>query len=177
MKYLTAPYLTLMHAFKAHADLMLEKYKPYASPIELLGEYSTLRLDGGRQSGKTEAVVQFCVEWMEDGGSVYVISSSQQNSNATRHRISKAWNNRINFRSFDEDYFKRNVLTDTVRAFLSDGGSKARGRTLNRILYIIDEPMNVPSLHKFYEAHYKGPFYATCNQTDKLPLFFVIGMQ
>lgn len=177
MKYLTAPYLTLMHAFKAHADLMLEKYKPYGSPVELLAEYGTLRLDGGRQSGKTEATVQFCIEWLENGGCVYIISPRMQNSDCLKRRLDREWHNRISPRPGDEDCMRYNVITDTMRAFISDGGTKARGRTLNRILYIIDEPMNVPSLHKFYEAHFKGPFYACCQQTDKPPLFFVIGMQ
>ena len=60
MKSLFAPYLSLMHAFKIRADDCIEILKEsHYTPVDILREYATLKIDGGRQSGKTKAVAEF----------------------------------------------------------------------------------------------------------------------
>ncbi|WPK18059.1 hypothetical protein [Escherichia phage BYEP02] len=56
--FLTGPYLSLMNAFTHHSDARVEEIckNDYIPPFEdLLKQYCTLRLDGGRQSGKSTA--------------------------------------------------------------------------------------------------------------------------
>lgn len=179
MKSLFAPYLSLMHAFKIRADERIGQLKElkYYSNIDLLREYGTLRLDGGRQSGKTKAVAEFAADWIADGGCVWVLGHRMRNAEDTAKRIRG---------SFTEFYHgeiqQESIICDTGRSFIGSGGCKARGRTLNRILYIIEEPMTSPNMVKYYEAHFDGPFYAcitkaTMDGKESLPLFFVIGMQ
>ncbi|WPK28792.1 hypothetical protein [Escherichia phage vB_EcoM_EP32a] len=53
--FLTGPYLSLMNAFTHHSDARVEEIckNGYVPPFEeVLKQYCTLRLDGGRQSGK-----------------------------------------------------------------------------------------------------------------------------
>lgn len=182
MKSLFAPYLSLMHSFKIRADDCIEILKEsHYTPIDILREYATLKIDGGRQSGKTKAIAEFAADWLHDGGTVWIISTHQRNSEETARRIRSCYEKELIHQANPEEA-KRMIIMDTIRSFLSNGGSKARGRTLNRILYIIEEPMKLPEMEKFYEAHFKGPFYACITQAhatgkEALPLFFVIGMQ
>lgn len=180
MKYLTAPYLTLMHAFHTHADKCLEqKHINHYRVLDLMREYCTLRLDGGRQSGKTEALVSFASDWVEDGNSIIVMSEKTSYANETIRRIWKHHSRPGNLYRQDEIHFKANVLSTSMRSFLSDG-SVVRGRSLSRLLIIIDEPIRCPEMIKFYEAYLKYCIYATMHNRkteNELPLFFVIGLQ
>ena len=176
MKYLTAPYLTLMHAFKNHADNRLDHPNTtHYHPTALMQEYCTLRLDGGRQTGKTEAVAQFADEWLEDGGTIIVLGKTYAIANDTKDRIIREHTRKYNPAKSAQE-LKREIITSPIRQFLSDSEIKFRGQTLQRILFIIDEPMHVPEMHKFYSAYHETIRY--CNRPGtKLPLFFVIGIQ
>lgn len=177
MKSLFAPYLSLMHAFKARADERIEHLKEsHYTGIDLLREYGTLKLDGGRQSGKTKAIAEFASDWIADGGCVWILGPFTRNAEDTAKKI------RSTFNSYHGEITSNNLIVDTGRSFIGNDGHKARGRTLNRILYIIEEPMTSPDMMKYYETHFKGPFYACVTQAhatgeEMMPLFFVIGMQ
>lgn len=173
MKYLTYPYLTLMHAFRDRADFELDKsYNRQINRIALMQEYCTLRIDGGRQSGKSEAASKFAAEWMAEGNSVIVICTKTEFSRGLVGRIRRDYNN------IDSIHKKSGALIgDTIRSFLSDGiQNKYRGISLSRTLIIIDEPMNIPEMYKFY-AGYENVERQCCRLQKDFPLFFVMGMQ
>lgn len=133
-------------------------------------EYCTLRIDGGRQSGKSEAVAQFCKDWLSDGNDVVVISTNTENSLCLSKRISAEYRSVTRVNKND----KSKVIFTTIRDYLSGQGVKFRGIQLNRVLIVIDEPLKMPEMYKFYEMyeHYMG-----MSSLNQLPLFFVIGMQ
>ena len=91
--FLTGPYLSLMNAFTHHSDVRVEEicnsgfYVP-DSP-HLFKEYCTLRLDGGRQSGKSTAVTNFAANWLYDGGTVIVLSNTSAYAKISAGRISR----------------------------------------------------------------------------------------
>lgn len=172
MKYLTAPYLTLMYAFKDHATSRLDNPdNTWMHQISMLQEYGTLRLDGGRQTGKTEAVSRFAAEWLAEGNSVVVIANKSEYSRDTANRIQRRWSD---LEDIDKD--KGVLIYDTVRSFLSDDHNKFRGISLKRTLFIIEEPIRIPEMYKFYEAWEN---LRVCYSVNKpgLPLFFVLGIQ
>lgn len=172
MKYLTSQYLSLMHAFKDHAISRLDNLdNQWQYPIAMLQEYGTLRLDGGRQTGKTEAVAQFAADWLSEGNSVIVIANKCEYADATCSRIKRRWKSLENI-----DKEKGVLMHDSVRSFLSDGKAKYRGLSLKRTLFIVEEPIRIPEMYKFYEA---WDDLKVCYTTSKpgLPLFFVLGIQ
>ncbi|AFU64065.1 hypothetical protein ACQ31_gp182 [Salmonella phage STML-198] len=176
MKYLTPIYLTLMHAFKDQAFSRSNNPNFCYDPISDIRDNRTLRLDGGRQSGKTTAITEFASDWLNDGGSVIIISNKQSYAKITHAAISdKFFSNRNH--NYNKQEFNNHCFVETVRSFIDNGGYQCRGRTLNRILYIIDEPIRLPDINKFYEAHFKGPHCSSFKNTNELPLFFVIGTQ
>lgn len=173
MKYLTAPYLALMQAF---SDRALERLDDpdlqFLNKISLMQEYGTLRLDGGRQTGKTEAVARFAADWLAEGKSVIVIANKYTYADETCKRIKRR------HAALENVNIQNGVLiADTVRSFLDSRGDKFRGVSLKRTLVIIEEPIRVPEMYKFYSAWKDlAPCYLSSNET-KLPLFFVMGMQ
>ncbi|BBC78182.1 hypothetical protein KNT65_gp134 [Escherichia phage EcS1] len=173
MKYLTPIYLTLMHAFNNRADDCLEdKNNKGLHPISLLQEYCTLRIDGGRQSGKTEAVSRFAAEWLADGKSVIVLANKSPYARKTRDRIMRRWMALENI-----DKVKGVLVDDTIRNFLSDNKDRYRGLSLQRTLIIIEEPIRIPEMYKFYEAWESMRVNYTSQGEVPLPLFFVMGIQ
>ena len=178
MKYLTPVYLTLMHAFKDAADSCLnnEDYRKNYDIIGLMHEYGTLRIDGGRRTGKTRAVAQFANDWLLEGSSVIILSTRYTQSVVTRDEIISEHANCRSISRLDSKGIRDNVFVMTIRDFLSDS-NRFRGINLNRCLIIIDEPMKVPDMNKFYSSYIKSVRLSVMHNTDKLPLFFVIGMQ
>lgn len=176
MKYLTAPYLTLMNAFKAHSEDVLSKQKYEQDRIANMQEYCTLRLDAGRQTGKTEAVALFASDWLEDGGQVIVLADTQVYARTTAIRIETKYSP---LRHGDEIKFRNNIFSQSIRSFLSDSGDvRYRGRTLSKILVIIDEPCSkMPEIYKFYKAFEDNIKVNTRTSGAPLPLFFVMGIQ
>ncbi|BAQ22774.1 hypothetical protein AU156_gp124 [Edwardsiella phage PEi20] len=173
MKYLTAPYLTLMHAFHAHADDVLSNQKYEQDRIANMQEYCTLRLDAGRQTGKTEAVALFAADWIDEGGTVICLAYNSSYAKATEDRI------RIKCM---HKYVKINplqIFSHSMRSFLSDSGDRPyRGTSLSRVLVIIDEPCSkMPEIYKFYKAYEDNVKLATRTSGAKYPLFFVMGIQ
>ncbi|ULF50415.1 hypothetical protein CPTSV76_162 [Enterobacteria phage SV76] len=66
-------------------------------------------------------------------------------------------------------------------AVIGNKGSKFRGLSLSRILYIIDEPVKSPDMDKIYSVHI-DTVHCCCNIKCCIggitrPQFFVIGMQ
>lgn len=176
MQYLTYPYLTLMHAFKDRALERLDKnneYYKFLKPIDLVSEYGTLRLDGGRQTGKSEAAALFAADWLHDGNDVIVISTKATQSRELKERIEHKVKGiqRIdsNLRGF--------CVHDTIKSFLNEEFDKYRGLSLTRLLVIIDEPMKMPDIKKFYESYFYLVNHCFCQGDKPLPLFFVMGMQ
>lgn len=178
MKYLTPVYLTLMHAFRDAADSRLndDEYRRIYDPIGLMKEYGTLRIDGGRQTGKTEAVAQFAKDWLLEGGSVIILSTRYTQSNETADVIKRVYKSSRSINKSDDYDLNHNVIPMAIRSFLSDT-SRFRGIRLNRCLFVIEEPMKVPDMNKFYSAYMENTRWSVMANTDKLPLFFVIGMQ
>lgn len=172
MKYLTAPYLTLMHAFKDRAFERLDSPDyAYLHPISRLQEYGTLRIDGGRQTGKTEAASQFAAEWLANGDSVVVIANQSSYSRETADRIERRWESLENY-----DKEKGVLINDTVRSFLGGSHNKFRGISLKRTLFIIEEPIRIPEMYKFYKA-WEDLHINYISFKPPLPLFFVMGIQ
>ena len=178
MKYLTPIYLTLMHAFKDAADSRLnnEDYRRIYDPVGLMSEFGTLRIDGGRQTGKTAAVAQFASDWLLEGGSVIILSTRYTQSVNVRDEIFETHKSARCINKLEESELRENVVTMSMRNFLSDKDT-FRGRSLNRCLILIEEPMKVPDINKFYSAYMETVRWSVMRNTDKLPLFFVIGMQ
>lgn len=173
MKYLTAPYLALMQAFSDHAlERLDDPDLQYLNKISLMQEYGTLRLDGGRQTGKTEAVARFAADWLAEGKSVIVIANTYSYAKETCDRIKRRHSALENI-----DVQNGVLIADSVRSFLDSRHDKFRGVSLKRTLIIIEEPIRVPEMFKFY-ASWKdlAPCYVSSSET-KLPLFFVMGMQ
>ncbi|QQG32170.1 hypothetical protein CkP1_0129 [Citrobacter phage CkP1] len=163
-----------MHAFKDRAIERLDgKARSFLDSICLMQEFGTLRLDGGRQTGKTEAVAQFAADWLNEGNDVIVISTGAKQSREVTNYIKRKSkeNMRIDSRS------KGFCVHDTIRSFLSEDFNKYRGLSLTRLLIIIDEPMKIPDIKKFYEAYDYLANHCMCQGNKPLPLFFVIGMQ
>lgn len=169
---LTPIYLTLMHAFRNHADYVLEQDKVRGlCPIAMMQEYCTLRLDGGRQTGKSEAVAEFCKDWMCEGNDVIIISNKLSQSLELSRRIERAYNNVHRMQKTPAK-----VIASTNRKFLSD--IEFRGMSLQRPLIIIDEPMKISEMYRYYKAYEDNLQICTLSSGIKdLPLFFVIGMQ
>lgn len=170
--FLTSNYLSLMNAFKHHSDARVDQldaiYPKHST--SLLAEYCTLRIDGGRQSGKTSATVQFAADWLLDGGTVIVLSDKSSYARITADRIKK----RVKEFAYLDNHL---LISNSIRSYVGNEAHFLRGRSLTRILYIIDEPMNV-DMHKIYEVHQKTVWPAQLDQgIDKQSLFFVIGMQ
>ncbi|CCI88692.1 phage protein [Yersinia phage phiR1-RT] len=178
MKYLTAPYLTLMNAFNIRSEAVLSKETGFISQysrINILAEYRTLRIDGGRQSGKTEAVALFASDWIQDGGHVICLADSEKYAYDTVFRIRKKCDGLLNL---PKDY-RNNISTQSIRAFLSDSyDNQYRGVSMKKILIIIDEPCRkMPDIFKFYNAFENKLYINTVSSGKKLPLFIVLGMQ
>lgn len=172
MKFLTPIYQTLMHAFKDRAFERFDSMKSFMEPISLMQEYGTLRLDAGRQSGKSKATASFAADWLDSGNDVIVITEGLSRSNELVSHIKK---HPINNFSSNRGW----IVPDTIRNFIacSNNFSKYRGRSLTRALIIIDEPMNTPDMRKFYNAYLKLINEYMCQGQKPLPLFFVIGIQ
>lgn len=175
MKFLTPIYLALMHAFadRAIERLDSDRYTWY-NPEARMGEFGTLRLDGGRQTGKTSAVVQFATDWVAQGNDVIVMSTVSHRAREVAGLIKKV--SKANPRY---DTPKHGFITyDTIRSFLDEGNyHKYRGLSITRLLIIIEEPMRMPSMDKFYSSYLKMTNQYMCQGNKPLPLFFVIGMQ
>lgn len=171
---LTYSYLDLMHSFRNHADYVLEKYKDnkYLSSIGLMQEYCTLRIDGGRQTGKTEAVAEFCKDWLSEGNDVIIISPKLASSIDTATKIKRRYDE---VRRIDKE-LGRKIIPMTIRDYLSSS-NKLRGISLNRVLIVIDEPMRIPEMHKFYSEYSQNVNLCITDVSKKLPLFFVMGIQ
>lgn len=177
MKYLTPIYLTLMHGFKVHADYVLSRVHPELNYISILQEYCTLRMDGGRQSGKTKAVAEFAIEWIKDGGTVTVLSTKQAYARLTVEAIKKM---NVGIDALDYKTLNDNLVVTSVRDYLSEDCCKYRGMTFGRQLIIIDEVIRCPEMYKFYAAYAERYHLSSLQKTHgKIghPLFFVIGMQ
>jgi hypothetical protein len=175
MKYLTPVYLTMMYAF---TDRALERLDgpdwDYISPVGKMQEFGTLRIDGGRQTGKSTAVADFASRWRDAGNDVIVLST---NSSQSRELVDL-----IKRKCTTNHCLNRNhqgfIIGDTIRSFLSDDGfTKYRGLSITRLLIIIDEPMKVPDMSKFYNAYQDLVNRYMCQGNKPLPLFFVIGIQ
>lgn len=170
--FLTSNYLSLMNAFKHHSDIRVDQlsndYLKYST--SLLAEYCTLRLDGGRQSGKTVATTHFAADWLMDGGTVIVLSDTSSYARVTADHIKK--------RAKEFGYTDTHLLiSNSVRSYVGNEAYFLRGRSLTRILYIIDEPMKI-DMKKIYEVHQKTAWPAMLGHgIDKPALFYVIGMQ
>lgn len=81
-----------MNAFTHHSDARVEEIckNDYIPPFEdLLKQYCTLRLDGGRQSGKSTAVTNFAANWLYDGGTVIVLSNTSAYAKISASHIKK----------------------------------------------------------------------------------------
>lgn len=176
--FLTGSYLSLMNAFTHHSDARVEEicnsgfHVPYS--LHLFKEYCTLRIDGGRQSGKSIAVTNFAANWLYDGGTVIVLSNTSAYAKISANNIKKE------FSRYSNDDIRFRLFTDSVRSFIGNKGSKFRGLSLSRILYIIDEPVKSPDMDKIYSVHIDVHY--CCNSKCCIggitrPQFFVIGMQ
>ncbi|AKE46138.1 hypothetical protein ACWBB6_000744 [Escherichia coli] len=177
--FLTGPYLSLMNAFTHHSDARVEEIckNDYLPPMEdVLKQYCTLRIDGGRQSGKSIAVTNFAANWLYDGGTVIVLSNTSAYAKISANNIKKE------FSRYSNDDIRFRLFTDSVRSFIGNEGHKFRGLSLSRILYIIDEPIKAPDMDKIYNIHIKTvqhccrSYNAETGETVR-PQFFVIGMQ
>ena len=177
MKHLTPIYLTLMHAFRDAADRRLNNpnYSFY-EPSCLMREYGTLRLDGGRQTGKTAAFCQFATDWLLEDGSVIILSTRYTQSSELMEGILREYNSSHLINKLPANEIAKSIVPMTIREFLSNDSSyKFRGRKFGRALIIIEEPMKVPDMMKFYDMYQEAIRWSMPN--DTLPLFFVIGMQ
>lgn len=173
MKYLTAPYLTLMNAFKDHSEDVLSKQTYKQDRIANMQEHCTLRIDGGRQTGKTEAVSMFARDWIEDGGQVICLADTVSFAKCTADRIMNKHGAKL------RHDIRGKVFTQSIRSFLSDSMMVTyRGYSFSKILIIIDEPCSrMPEIYKFYKAFEDNLAINTLYGGSKLPLFFVIGIQ
>lgn len=173
MKYLTAPYLTLMNAFKDHSEDVLSKQPYPKSRIANMQEHCTLRLDGGRQTGKTEAVSMFARDWIQDGGHVICLADTLSYAKCTADKIGQ----KLGLKARHD--LRGKVFTQSIRSFLSDSMIVTyRGYSLSKILIIIDEPCSrMPEIYKFYKSFEDNLAINTLYGGSKLPLFFVIGIQ
>jgi hypothetical protein len=175
MQFLTPIYLTLMHAFADRAIERLDSNQyTWYGPEAKMDMFGTLRIDGGRQTGKTSAVAQFAAEWAAKGNDVIVMSTVSHRSREVAGLIKK-----ISKANPQYDSPKPGFVTyDTVRSFLDEGNyHKYRGLSLTRLLIIIEEPMKLPSMDKFYSSYLKMVNQYMCQGDKPLPLFFVMGMQ
>lgn len=177
--FLTGPYLSLMNAFTHHSDARVEEIckNGYVPPFEdVLKQYCTLRLDGGRQSGKSIAVTNFAANWLYDGGTVIVLSNTSAYARISADSIKN------DFIRFSDEDIRFRLWHDSLRSFIGNEGHKFRGLSLSRILYIIDEPIKAPDMDKIYDIHIKTIQHccrshnADTGETVR-PQFFVIGMQ
>lgn len=178
MKFLTPIYLTLMHAFAERAIERLDsdQYTWY-EPASRMQEFGTLRLDGGRQTGKTSALAQFAADWVSNGNDVIVMSSSSHRSREICNIIKRVYKTQPHLPHLQAPV-PGFVVYDTVRSFLDeDNFHKYRGLSVTRLLIIIEEPMRLPAMDKFYEAYQVMINKFMCQGNKPLPLFFVIGMQ
>lgn len=159
-----------MHAFRQHADYVLDRDRGL-DEIAMMQEYCTLRLDAGRQTGKSEAVAEFCKDWMSEGNSVIIVSQNMAQSLEISKRIKLAYNSVLRMQKFPAK-----VLATTKRKFLSN--IECRGMSLQRPLIIIDEPMRIPEMYRYYESYKDNwKFCSVASGNSDLPLFFVIGIQ
>lgn len=174
-KYLTPLYLAMMHAFADTARAAEES--PYLSLPQVIEEYRTLRLDGGRQTGKTQAIVQFCSEWIADGNSVLVVGRKLSAAKEVKERIER-WYKATSYRSidgYDPDVIKHNVDITWLRDFMNPLNNRCRGKSFpSQMLVVFDEVIDFPKYHEAAEVYCKT--YRISNHMRNDPLFFVIGM-
>lgn len=183
MKFLTPIYSTLMHAFKDHAFEAFDSHKHYHR-IALMQEYGTLRIDGGRQTGKTAATVQFSIDWLKEDNSICFIGFNGDSAKDFKSRMQTAiagkamLYNDPNPVTYDRVKDKIDVFP-SVREFLSHRTvDRFRGRSFKRMLIIIDEPCNrMPEMYKFYDTYENSIAPSSFTNGKNLPLFFVLGIQ
>lgn len=180
MKFLTPIYSTLMHAFVERSDEIVEMMnRQNISRAYQMMEYRTLRLDGGRQSGKSTACAEFASDWIKDGGDVVYIGWNSDSCGNFKSMIKTA----------SQRYWQRSEVVDllrhkftgvpSIRNFLSDAGhDRFRGMSMNKVLVIIDEPLDrMPNISKIYERYEETIRFCTNSTGNELPIFFVIGCQ
>lgn len=174
MKFLTGPYLALMNAFVDRSKDVLSKQKYEQNRIANMQEYCTLRLDGGRQSGKTEALSLFARDWIEEGGEIIVLADTIGFAEMSRSRILSKFSHSISGINP-----KDKIYMQSIRKFLSSScRDRFRGHSLSKVLVIIDEPCyRMPEIYKFYKAYEEYISICTATSGAKLPLFFVLGVQ
>lgn len=174
MKFLTGPYLALMNAFVDRSKDVLRDKTEFYNRISLMQEYCTLRLDGGRQSGKTEALGMFARDWIEDGGEIIVLTDTIGFAEITRSRILSKFDHSITGINP-----KDKIYMQSIRKFLSSTcRDRFRGHSLSKVLVIIDEPCHrMPEIYKFYKAYEEYISICTATSGLQLPLFFVLGVQ
>ncbi|AHY25370.1 hypothetical protein PS2_124 [Serratia phage PS2] len=180
MKKLTHLYSALMHAHKDRVISMEEdqKYFHHMSPAMIFQEYCTLRIDAGRQSGKSTAAIDFAHDWINDGGDVILIGYKSTYNREFVARLKNLWLYR---NSFDlpewHDVKKRIHEFAGIRSFLGMD-SRFRGIRLGRVLVLIDEPMDrLPEIRKIYEKYHQDVSPATSRTNYQLPVFMVLGCQ
>lgn len=174
MKFLTPIYLTLMHAFADRAEQQLERLskmnisRPYFNM-----EYRTLRLDAGRQSGKSSALLQFEADWLCSGGHVIHISWNSDSAKLAKEQCKELL--KRNYMFDPQQEIKKYHTVASIRQFLSDGWTdKFRGTTMEKVLVVVDEPLDrMPAISKLYEKYETSLRF--CSRTP--PLFFIIGCQ
>ena len=164
-----------MYAFMDRALERLDSNKwNFLNSVSRMQEFGTLRIDGGRQTGKSSAAAEFASRWRDAGNDIIVISTTASRSREMVDLIKRKCN--TNF-CIDRDH-KGFIVGDTIRSFLSeDGLYKYRGLSITRVLVIIDEPIKLPDMMKFYEAYNRLVCEYVCQGQKPLPLFFVIGLQ
>ncbi|UNA02476.1 hypothetical protein [Serratia phage SP1] len=180
MKQLTQLYSALMHAHKDRV-ISLEEQKTrfeYMSPIQIYQEYCTLRLDGGRQSGKTTASVEFAHDWIEDGGHIILIGHKAQYNREFIDRLIRHAEYRNSFRMPSRHDLQKQIHQfPGIRTFLGDN-HRFRGLRIGRPLVLIDEPMDrLPDIRKIYEKYHESVYLSTGWKNYCLPIFMVIGCQ
>ena len=105
-----------MNAFTHHSDARVEEIckNEYIPPFEDL-----------------LAVTNFAANWLYDGGTVIVLSNTSAYAKISANNIKKE------FSRYSNDDIRFRLFTDSVRSFIGNKGSKFRGLSLSRILYII----------------------------------------
>ncbi|WDS61659.1 hypothetical protein [Cronobacter phage vB_Cdu_VP8] len=182
MKKLTHLYSALMHAHKDRVlsiEDEIEKSKfHYLTPVQMYQEYCTLRLDGGRQSGKTTASVEFAHDWILNGGHLILIGHKMQYNREFIERLHRCCEYRSSFHMPDRSEMNRQIHQFAgIRTFLGDN-DRFRGLRIGRPLVLIDEPMDrLPDIRKIYEKYHESVYLSTGWKNYCLPIFMVIGCQ
>lgn len=180
MKKLTYLYSALMHAHKDRVISMEEnqKYFRHMTPVMIFQEYCTLRLDAGRQSGKSTAAIDFVNDWINDGGDVVLIGHKSAYNREFVDRLKNVWLYKNTFDKLDwHDVKKRIHEFGGIRSFLGDN-DRFRGLYMGRVLVLIDEPLDrLPDIRKIYEKYHQEISPATSRTNYQLPVFMVLGCQ